>query len=78
MEGSAPTFELVGDGRLSDEAIEALAALLLSVADADNEVGVPNGAKSPLQLEPHRIPTGEKSATSMTKTLRLPKRKARR
>jgi hypothetical protein len=34
---SAPTFEIIGDGRLSDEAIEALAALLLAVAESDNK-----------------------------------------
>ena len=33
---SVPTFEIIGDGRLSDEAIDALAALLLAVAAAEN------------------------------------------
>lgn len=33
----APVFTVIGDGRLSDEAIEALAALLLSVRDQAEE-----------------------------------------
>ncbi|MBC7855409.1 MAG: hypothetical protein IAF94_18430 [Pirellulaceae bacterium] len=37
MTPPAPTFEVIGDGRLSDEAIEALAALLIAVHDQEKE-----------------------------------------
>ena len=35
---TGPIFTVIGDGQLSDEAIEALAALLLSVEEAEGDV----------------------------------------
>jgi hypothetical protein len=36
MASSAPIFDVVGDGELSDAAIEALAALLVAAAEKDD------------------------------------------
>jgi len=35
MSDSSPIFEVVGDGEISDDAVEALARLLLSLVDQD-------------------------------------------
>jgi len=36
--GAEPAFTVVGDGRLSDAAIEALARLLIDIAELENDV----------------------------------------
>lgn len=37
MASSAPTITIIGDGELSDSVIESLAALLLSIVEAEDK-----------------------------------------
>jgi hypothetical protein len=49
---AAPQFEIVGDNTLSEEALEALARLLLDIAEQDERAA--EAGQEPLSQQPER------------------------